>query len=116
LSELQSIKDGVRSNDEAYKKMLAKEQMQKEKNHQLCITSLQRQPQLSSRRTEKHRQRILTLQNLDIDQQQELNVKIYLILAKEDYERQLKLREERNRLELLTQKTDLIKKIQMNYK
>jgi hypothetical protein len=110
LCELKSIEDGVKSNEEAYKKMLDKEHMEKEKeNHQFDINQLQRQIQLSKERIVQHRERTLTLPGLEREQALESKAKIDLILAKEDLERHKKLREERNKLELVKQEAHLIK-------
>jgi hypothetical protein len=110
LGELQSIEAGVKSNEEAYKDMLNKERMEKEKeNHQFRINQLNRQIQLSKEKTTQHRERTDTLYGLEREQALESQAKIDLILAKEDYERHIKLCEERNKLELTKLEADLIK-------
>jgi hypothetical protein len=91
LGELKSIVDGVKSNEEVYKTMLNKEQMEKEKeNHQFRINQLQRQIQLSKEKRAQHIERTITLRGLEREQELESNAKIDLILAKEDYERHKK--------------------------
>jgi hypothetical protein len=70
LNELDSIEQVVKSNNEAYKAMLGGEQIKKEKeNHQFRLNSIERQCQSSRERCEQHKQRILTLQNLEAEQQ-----------------------------------------------
>jgi hypothetical protein len=65
FGELKSIEDGVKSNEEDYKNMLNKEQMEKEKeNHQFRINQLQRQIQLSKEKRIQHKERTNKLRNL----------------------------------------------------
>jgi outer membrane PBP1 activator LpoA protein len=86
LSELKSIEYGVKSNEEAYKKMLEKEQMAKEKeNHQFRLNQIDRQIQSSKERRTQHIERTITLRGLGREQELESQAKIELILAKEDY-------------------------------
>jgi hypothetical protein len=87
--ELESIEKGVKSNEEAHKKMLDKEQMEKE-NHQFRINQLNRQLELSRERRTQHIERTSTLRGLENEQALESQAKIDLILAKEDYERNKK--------------------------
>jgi hypothetical protein len=65
LTELQSIEKGVKSNEKAYKDMLNKEQMEKEKeNHLFRINQLERQIQLSREKRTQHMERTATLRGL----------------------------------------------------
>jgi hypothetical protein len=108
--ELDSIEKGVKSNEDVYKNFLEKEQIEKEKeNHQFRINQLNKQIESSRERRTQHMERTATLRGLGNEQALESQAKIDLILAKEDYERHKKLREERNKLELTKLEADLIK-------
>ena len=108
--ELESLEESERDNDEYLQDLLFEEQLHKDKEkHQTSILSIQKKQHLSRERAEQHHQKTLSLQDIEQERQRESDAKIEFIREKENYERHKKLKEEREKIELLRRETELIK-------